>query len=254
VNQAGNWEAFVYIPNRYHGSKSARYQIHYAGGSAQRIVNQNNYYNQWVSLGTYYFDGGADEYVYLDDVTGETYGTRFVGFDAVKFVKLGAWPPPPGPTPPPSGCAITPVLGLGNVWFTYSQVRDKIGCATAAEVTVWGAEEPFQGGYMFWRSDETYVYVLYNNGTWQGYDDTWVEGEPPFDPGIVPPYGYYQPIRGFGKVWRNNLAVRNGLGWATTEERGLYGAIQPFEHGVMLWSSTRGVYVLYSDGRWELYS
>ena len=75
----------VYIASSYHGTKSAKYVIRHNGVSDNKWVNQNNYYNQWVSLGTYYFAGGPNEYVYLGDATGEAYATRYVGFDAVKF-------------------------------------------------------------------------------------------------------------------------------------------------------------------------
>jgi hypothetical protein len=115
-------------------------------------------------------------------------------------------------------------------------------------------EQPFVGGYMFWRSDETYIYVLHNSGTWQGYDDTWMAGQPPRDPALMPPSGYYPPERGFGMIWRDDPAMRRGPGWGITEARGLYAAIQPFEHGLMIWTNTRGVYVLYNDGSWELYN
>ncbi|MBC7237497.1 MAG: hypothetical protein H5T69_16770, partial [Chloroflexi bacterium] len=206
----------------------------------------------WVSLGTFFFSGGPGEYVFLGDNTGETYGTRFVGFDAVKFVLRDGGPVPPTPIPPP-GCAITPVLGFGRIWSTYPAVRSKLGCATEPEKGVWMAEESFQGGVMFWRQDLNLIYVLYNSGAWQSFPDTWASGQPEFDPAIVPPPGFYQPVRGFGKVWRENSAVRNGLGWATTQERGFFGSVQPFTGGLMLWSNAKGIFVLYNDGRWERY-
>lgn len=252
VSVPGNYDVYVYIPSRYHGSKSARYVVSLNGAQHARVVNQNNYYNQWVSLGTYYLSGGSGEYVYLSDATGETYGTRFVGFDAVKFVRSGGTPSPP--SPPPSGCAITPLLGFGRIWNGYSTVRAKLGCPADTEKSVWAAEQSFSGGYMFWRQDQQYLYVLYNNGTWQGFGDTWTSGEPEWDPGIVPPPGYYQPKRGFGKVWRDQAGVRNALGWATMEEHGFQGSVQPFDGGIMLWSPARGIYVLYNDGTWAHYN
>ncbi len=251
VSQPGNYNVYVYVASRYFGSKSARYVVSLNGAQHARTVNQNNYYNQWVGLGTYYFGGGSGEYVFLGDATGERYGTRYVGFDAVKFVKTdGGGVPPPPPPPPPSGCAINPVLGFGAIWNSDAGVRARLGCATEAEKSIWAGEQSFVWGYMFWRQDQTYIYVLYNNGTWQGFSDTWTTAEPEWDPTIVPPGGYYQPKRGFGKVWRNNANVRNGLSWATTEEHGFQGAAQAFTGGTMLWSNTRGVYVLYSDGTW----
>ena len=252
VPTPGNWEVYVYIASRYHGSKNARYQVHHSGTRHDQVVNQNIYNNQWVSLGTYHFGGGGNEYVYLGDNTGEAYATRFVGFDAVKFVRRdGSSPPPPHPPGPPSGCSITPILGFGRVWNNYPSVRNRLGCATGAETATWAAEESFEHGYMYWRQDDTFLYVLNSNGTWQGYDDTWTSAEPEWDASITPPWGLYQPKRGFGKVWRDNSSVRSGLGWATTEERGFHGSIQRFEHGMMLWSDVRGIFVLYSDGHWE---
>lgn len=251
VPTAGNWEVYVYVASNYFGSKQATYQIHHNGTRDDRVLNQNIYYNKWVSLGTFYFSGGSNEYVYLGDNTGEPYATRYVGFDAIKFVRRDGGG---GTTPPPSGCAITPVLGFGRVWSAYSNVSSRLGCATAPEVSVWSGEEWFQGGYMFWRDDTDTIYVLYNNNTWQSFADTWTSSEPETDPAIVPPHGLFQPKRGFGKVWRNNPAVRSTLNWATTEERGFQGAAQAFNGGTMLYSNTRGVLVLYNDGRWEQYT
>jgi hypothetical protein len=254
---AGQWEAFVYIPDRYHGTTQARYVIAHQGGNTTRVVNQNIYNNQWVSLGTYSFAGGSNGYVYLGDATGEAYATRFVGFDAVKFVKRdGPVTPPSQPTPvtpPPSGCAITPVLGFGRVWSSYAGVRAKLGCPTDSEKGIWSAEQAFQGGIMFWREDTRAIYVLYNNGTWQTFTDTWTSADLEWDVNIVPPPGFYQPKRGFGKVWRESHNVRTLLGWATMEERGFYASVQPFEGGLMFWSNLRGFYVLYNDSRWERY-
>jgi hypothetical protein len=250
---AGNWEVYIYVASSYFGSKSAPYTIYHNGARDYRTLNQNNYSNQWVGLGTFYFSGGGGEYVYLGDNTGEKYGTRYLGFDAVKFVKRDGTMPPP-PPPPPSGCAIAPVLGFGRVWNTYGNVRAKLGCAIQAEQSVWAAEEVFQGGYMFWRGDSYYIFTLYNNGTFQGFNDTWTTAEPEWDASIVAPPGYYQPKRGFGKVWRNNSWVRATMGWGTTEERGFTGSVQQFERGMMFWSNVRGIYVLYNDGSWERYN
>jgi len=247
---AGNWEVYVYVASNYFGTKSARYSIYHAGTWSSKYLNQNNYYNQWVSLGSYYFNGGSSEYVFLNDVTGETYATRYVGFDAIKFVRRDGG----STTPPPStSCSITPILGFGQIWNGNATVRAKLGCAQAVESSVWGAEQIFERGLMFWRSDTNKIYVVRNDQTWQLYDDTWREGDQEWDPNILVPTGLYQPKRGFGKVWRDQSGVRSALGWATTEERGFTMAVQPFDGGTMLWSNVRGTYVLYSDGTWARY-
>jgi hypothetical protein len=92
----------------------------------------------------------------------------------------------------------------------------------------WAAEQPFENGRMVWLEEvrgETFVtqrqiLVFYNDGKYEQYQDTWMEGQPESDPSIVPPDGLYQPIRGFGKAWRENTSVQDGLGWATVPEVG----------------------------------
>jgi len=250
VSVAGNYDVQVYVPSRYGTTRNARYVINLNGAQHVRSLNQAIYYDQWVSLGTFYFSGGAGEYVYLGDPTGESYASRYIAYDAIRFVKDGGGTPP---TPPPT-CSITPVMGFGRVWSSISRVQAGLGCATEPEKTIWMGEQTFVNGRMFWRSDNSMIYVLNANGTWQQVADTWTAAEPEWDTSIVAPAGYYQPKRGFGKVWRNVYGVRASLGWATIDERGLYGAVQPFTNGLMIYSPSGGVFVLYGDGRWERFS
>jgi hypothetical protein len=155
---------------------------------------------------------------------------------------------------PPEECDMTPILGFGQVWNDNPTVRDGLGCPTEAEKSVQAAEETFEDGYMFWREDLGRIYALYDDSsTWQSFADTWKEGDPESDPAIVPPAGFYQPVRGFGKVWREEPGVRDNLGWATMEERGFSASVQAFEEGLMIWSDSQGIFVLYKDGTWEHY-
>jgi len=285
---AGNYQVYAFIPRQRADTKNARYRIHHSGQEHVYPVDQSVYFDKWVSLGTYYFAADSNEYVYLDDVTFESYATRKIGFDAVKFVSTAgptptstptgyvptptsiaptqapttatATPAPPtatpvAPTPTPTllPCSITPMLGFGRIWTTYPAVRSRLGCPVELEKSSWSAEETFVGGYMFWRGDLRLIYALYNNSTWQSFVDTWYEGQLEWDPAIVPPAGYYQPKRGFGKVWREQPGVRDKLGWATTEERGLSASWQAYQTGLMLWSDVQGIFVLYSDGTWCRY-
>ena len=82
----GRYEVFIYIPDRYSTTASARYWISHAGGLTQRPVDQSAHGNQWVSLGTYEFRGTAADYLSLADVTYEPYLTRLIAFDAAKWV------------------------------------------------------------------------------------------------------------------------------------------------------------------------
>jgi hypothetical protein len=154
---------------------------------------------------------------------------------------------------PPEECSITPTLGFGEVWSGNPTVCDGLGCPTEMEKGILSAEETFQNGYMFWREDLRRIYVLYDDSTWEVFTDTWEEGDAEYDPNTVPPSGFYQPKLGFGKVWREQPGVRDDLGWATMEERGLWASIEPFEEGLMIWSDVEGIFVLYNEGTWEHY-
>lgn len=75
------------------------------------------------------------------------------------------------------------------------------------------------------------MYVFYRDQRWQRFDDDWSEDQPESDPAIVPPDGLFQPIRGFGKVWRENPSVRQELGWALGPELAFESKIQQQESG-----------------------
>ena len=83
---SGRYEVFVYIPERYTTTSSARYWVAHRDGLTLRIVNQSTNGDRWVSLGTYWFRGTRGDYVSLADVTFEPYVSRLIAFDAVKWV------------------------------------------------------------------------------------------------------------------------------------------------------------------------
>jgi PA14 domain len=82
----GMYEVMAFIPERYTTTSNARYWISHAGGYTLRIVDQSANSNRWISLGTYRFNGAANEYVSLNDTTYEPRLTRLVAFDAIKWV------------------------------------------------------------------------------------------------------------------------------------------------------------------------
>jgi len=82
----GNYEVYVFVPYNYATTGNAKYTIYHNGGSTVKSVNQNIYYDTWVSLGTYNFSSGTSRRVRLTDSTGETNYSLRVGFDAVGFV------------------------------------------------------------------------------------------------------------------------------------------------------------------------
>ncbi len=79
------YEVYAYIPAGLGNTTNARYWIAHAGTFHLAPRNQGLYPNQWVSLGTYWFNAGYGQYVSLSDVTGECYLCRTIVFDAVKF-------------------------------------------------------------------------------------------------------------------------------------------------------------------------
>ena len=169
--------------------------------------------------------------------------------------------PLPAPTRPavtPTPCAVVPIR-FSAIW---ADRRDRLGCPGEAEREVFWAEEAFERGRMFWREDNRGVYVLHDDRTWQAFADTWQEGQPQDDPHLTAPPGLFQPKRGFGKVWREELGgPTSQLGWAREEERGFTGMVQAFDGGIILESDLPSTgsgqrstaYILYTDGSWEQY-
>jgi hypothetical protein len=101
-------------------------------------------------------------------------------------------------------------------------------CPLEAVITS-GAHQPFQAGSMTWLANvegRDTIFVVYNDHTWNVYEDTWRAGDPEDDPDLVPPDGLLQPIRGFGKLWRENPEVRQQLGWAIGPESAFTSAYQ----------------------------
>ncbi len=96
----GAYRVFAYIPNREAiawacaplaarlDTTNARYTIKHRDGITQYAVNQAPLHDEWVELGSYYFTAGTDNYVQLEDVTGEQTSSRWVTFDDLRFVWL----------------------------------------------------------------------------------------------------------------------------------------------------------------------
>lgn len=134
----------------------------------------------------------------------------------------GANPPPP---PPPTQPVCT------TQWFFSFKPGESDPYCPNAVVTTSAAGEDFEGGRVYWYGPvpgltEGTIYVIYNDGTWESYLDTWQEGMPESDPTLIPPAGRYQPVRGIGKLWRENAAVRTRLGWAYEPESAFTGRFQ----------------------------
>jgi hypothetical protein len=136
-----------------------------------------------------------------------------------------------------TGCATVPGGTLGAVYQSDPSIAAAIGCPlSGAPTSVASAYQPFQNGVMIWIAapGQSLIYALYGNGTYQRFNDTFVEGVDPGSGGAVPPPGLQEPIRGFGKVWRENPSARDTLGWALTGESGGTAEFLAFERGEMV--------------------
>lgn len=111
-------------------------------------------------------------------------------------------------------------------WFF---AREPDMCPQDEVVRTGAAYQTFEGGEMIWLGQYDWIYVLFDSGgvpAYATFANLWEEGMPESDPDIVPPEGRYQPVRGFGLVWRGELdaaeyyRVGERLGWATAPERG----------------------------------
>jgi len=67
-------------------TSDARYTVHYADGQATVSRNQGPLDNQWLTLGTWYFDADAGSWVKLTDLNGEANLSHTVSFSALRFV------------------------------------------------------------------------------------------------------------------------------------------------------------------------
>ncbi len=162
----------------------------------------------------------------------------------------------PEPTLAPVKCGAMQPNGFTTIFQRDKALQTALGCQQSAPVSISSATLSFENGTMFWASaladqPRKVIYVLFNNGTYQRFDDTWIDGVDPATTGEIAPSGRKTPIRGFGKVWHNNPIAHNGLGWALGDEAGTSGQIQRFERGEMLFvASTNQTYIM-AGGKWR---
>jgi hypothetical protein len=156
---------------------------------------------------------------------------------------------------PPSG-TFEPYGIFGQIWREHLEPHRRLGWANEEERVTDGAHQFFERGVMFWRKDTDEICVIIADGNWQVYTDTWEEGMKECScPDVAPPQAKYIPIRGFGKVWCEQLGASNAkIGWATTPEQAYEAHWQAFEHGFMCEGLDGIIYVLYEDGSWQSYS
>lgn len=146
-------------------------------------------------------------------------------------------PPPPAITSSEKPLAQCDLIADHSYFFAVwrqENVGARLGCPLDEVQNIGSTSELFQQGFMYWREDLRRIYVVYNDGHWQKFTDTWTPDQSePTD--YSPPVGLDVPKRGFGKVWREELGGPwAAIGWATEEEWGMKTSVQDFEHGVIL--------------------
>lgn len=161
----------------------------------------------------------------------------------------------------PTACAMPPTGGFAALWNANPRIRSQLGCPTQTELAMPAAEQVFENGLMYWWSGTQQIFVLGKRQQWQRYPNTYQDNEE-LEP-LTPPTGFYAPLRGFGKVWQQNVAVQQTLGWALKPEAALQGATSGvylrFEGGSMLYAwavngHARRIYVLYGDGTYSIFA
>jgi hypothetical protein len=136
---------------------------------------------------------------------------------------------PPTLTPPSPSDPLKPSPSLCD--FAYFFDPSPAVCPSGSHQNTAAAEQPFERGFMIWLDAIDSIYVFDWDGGWQLFEDIFEEGEQEYDPEIIPPTGMFQPVRGFGKVWREHPQLRDQLGWAVGRELGYDSMLQAQQVG-----------------------
>lgn len=157
-------------------------------------------------------------------------------------------------------CALESHLDLSG----YPELEQRMGCAVAEAIfdpiaiNEFGDEQP-TNRFMLWFSHENLIYVLYPDGSYRTYPDTWEEGvDPTFTCNPLGGEAESPPLprRGFGKLWCNNPEIQAVMGPVPREERLCqYAVLQRFEEGRLLAcfeDATIRYFRLLNGGVWDV--
>ena len=152
--------------------------------------------------------------------------------------------PRPSAPVPPVPPVLPPAPNAGNVEGAFAPAvavlagrgsrAVPLGNSTGSASGVAISYQPFEGGFMLYLNTTDRVYVLNRTGQQLvSYADTFNEnGQDAVAPGPRP--NTYLPVRGFGKIYRENPGVQTALGLALAPERGYIARVQSFERGLLL--------------------
>jgi hypothetical protein len=140
-----------------------------------------------------------------------------------------------------AACPFPPPGGFGPIYLSDPTLAQQLGCTVGQPTSVSSASQVFERGSMLWvQGTRNWIYALFNTGRFQRFDDTYNANADPFSGGETPPSGMREPVRGFGKVWRQYPNVRSDLGWGVADEVGGMSTIQRFDRGQMVYLPQRG--------------
>ena len=156
------------------------------------------------------------------------------------------------PNPPTCNFAVSDIFA--RVYNANPSLATQLGCPIiVAPNNIPAAWQNFQTGLMVWLSGEIYVFNG-STATFTQFPDT-------FDPAVDPdqstetaPAGLFMPVRGFLKIWGNNPAIRDSLGYGINPEQGTTAKVLLFDFGRMVELPGRqGILVLIGGtaGNWQ---
>ena len=120
-------------------------------------------------------------------------------------------------------------------------VAQELGCPKGVPVFLAFETQFFQTGMALGRLDKPIVYLHYfSNDEWEQREHSWRQGmqEAVDSPDLLSPAEeLFQPVRGIGQIWAENLFVRQALGWASAQPVEANGILQSFEGGLLIYNS-----------------
>jgi hypothetical protein len=133
---------------------------------------------------------------------------------------------------PAVACAIAPDTRYGGAWANEPAVTAALGCAGEDAARYDGSTQLFERGVMlFIPSGELWAIAP---GVPTGRYWYVPQAPPTVVSNISAPEGLRVPQLGFGAFWEGVAGVRDGLGFARTEETGTQIVVQRFTGGTLL--------------------
>ena len=130
-DEAGLYRVEAYTAAGYGQSTQASYELRHEGASEALVVDQSAV-DGWTLIGELRFGAGADQWIRLDDNTGEPFSssTRIV-FDAIRLTRLDPPLTPDAGAPLPDDGGVPPSVDAGGDAGMTSPMSEGCGCRAA---------------------------------------------------------------------------------------------------------------------------